>query len=136
MSIDLPKRKLRSTTGRNTTWGVFKAYAVSFLFRPGGVYRCLPLDSQFVSMNLKCISVFLKVPPIQSKTMYLQDADSTSDSLDLGASPDLGNSPDKPPRPKREALQEIHHFRQKLSSIKDLPKGALFITTYKHGCGF
>ncbi len=27
MSIDLPKKKLRNMTGRNTTCGVFKAYA-------------------------------------------------------------------------------------------------------------
>ena len=28
-SESLAKKKLRNTTGRNTTWGVFKAYAVS-----------------------------------------------------------------------------------------------------------
>ena len=27
-SMDLPKKKLRNMTGRNTTWGVFKAYVV------------------------------------------------------------------------------------------------------------
>ena len=29
-SETLPKKKLRKTTGRNTMWGVFKAYAVFF----------------------------------------------------------------------------------------------------------
>ena len=28
--MDLPKKKLRNMTGRNTTWGVFKAYAFFF----------------------------------------------------------------------------------------------------------
>ncbi len=30
LSIDLPQKKLRHMTGRNTTWGVFKAYAFFF----------------------------------------------------------------------------------------------------------
>ena len=44
--LDMPKKKLRKATGRNTTWGVFKAYAVSFcvMFR---VYNLLMNDRNF-----------------------------------------------------------------------------------------
>ncbi len=31
LTIDLSKKKLRNTTGRNTTWGVLKAYVVFFI---------------------------------------------------------------------------------------------------------
>ncbi len=34
-SMDLLKEKLRNTTGRNTTWGVFKAYAGFFYLNIG-----------------------------------------------------------------------------------------------------
>ena len=30
LSMDLPNKELKNTTGRNATWGVFKAYAVFF----------------------------------------------------------------------------------------------------------
>ncbi len=30
LSMGMPKKTLRNTTGRNTMWGVFKAYAVFF----------------------------------------------------------------------------------------------------------
>ncbi len=40
--MDLPKKKLMDTTGRNTTWGVFKAYVVFFLMI---LYRNLELTS-------------------------------------------------------------------------------------------
>ncbi len=31
LSMDLPKKKLRNTTGRNTTWGVFIVYAFFYV---------------------------------------------------------------------------------------------------------
>ena len=53
-TLDLPKKKLRNMTVRNTTWGVFKAYSVSFLLkspRSDFNFTSVPLSLYYFSTN-------------------------------------------------------------------------------------